>query len=79
MRAIVLASCPLAGAVPATAQAPQFWVGVVCEGAMPIGVHIVARAPGETAILVSELLEFCAAQVPAEPKACERKDDKSCT
>jgi hypothetical protein len=66
---LLLASCLIvAAALPAAAQAPAFHIGVVCDGPMPVGIHIVARGPGETAVLMEELFAFCAAQAPAEPQ-----------
>jgi hypothetical protein len=35
---------------------------------MPVGIHIVARGPGETAVLIENLLAFCAEHAPAEPQ-----------
>jgi len=65
----LLASCLIvAAALPAAAQAPLFHLGIVCDGPMPVGIHIVARGPGETAVTIEELMQFCAANAPAEPQ-----------
>jgi len=63
--ASVFLAAMLAGA-PAEASAPIFRIGVVCDGAMPIGIQIVAVAPGATEVTIDELMAFCAAQVPAQ-------------
>jgi hypothetical protein len=66
--ALLASSFVVAAAVPAFAQAPTFHIGVVCDGPMPVGIHIVARGPGETAVLIEGLLAFCAEHAPAEPQ-----------
>ena len=69
MRSLVASCLIAAAALPAVAQAPTFHIGVVCDGPMPVGIHIVARGPGETVVTLEELLEFCAAShAPAEPQ-----------
>jgi hypothetical protein len=68
MRLAAMSLAALLAGTPAAAQAPAFHIGVVCDGPMPVGIHIVARGPGETAVLMEELFAFCAAQAPAEPQ-----------
>ena len=68
MRLAAVSLAALLAGTPAAAQAPLFHLGIVCDGPMPVGIHIVARGPGETAVTIEELMQFCAANAPAEPQ-----------
>lgn len=65
MKAIALAA---ALALPASAEAPAFRIGIGCDGGLPAIIQIEATRPGVTQLTLGEMMEFCASIRPEKQR-----------
>jgi hypothetical protein len=73
MRLAALALAATLAGVPAAASDPPIWLGVVCDGPVPVGMQIRATRAAETVVTLDELVAFCASQAPAQPQRQTRR------